>query len=387
MHNISENIAALRFSVIRKMGMRAQDYDDVITLGIGEPDMHTPLPVCQAAYDATCKGQTHYAPSQGDTELREALVAHLNSKGLNASLDQVFVTHGAMHALACAMRTLLEPGDEVLIPSPHFPDYAAHVTFAHGKVVDVPTRFEDGFLPSVAAIEERITPRSKVLIINSPSNPTGATISGKLLDDLAELAIRRNLVVISDEVYDRIQFQGVHESIVTRPGMAERTLVVNSFSKSFAMTGWRVGYAFGPLWLMEHMLKVISFSMASVNTPGQRAALAALTGDQSPYEEMAQEFARRSSYVYERLADMPGIKVNKPSGSFYIFPSIAGVPGQDADGERFALELLDKAQVVVIPGFTFGAGGDSCVRLACTVEMKRLETAMDRMERFIRALS
>ncbi len=380
MLQVNAAVQSLRFSVIRQMGLRARNYADVISLGIGEPDMHTAPHVCNAAHADVCAGFTHYAPSQGDGELLQALVCELRGRGYPAAEEGLIVTHGAMHGLACAMRAALEPGDEVLVPAPHFPDYRAHVLFAGGVLREIPTSFEQGFLPRPEDVEAAITPRTRVLLLNSPCNPTGAVLPPQLLDALAELAVRRNLLVFSDEVYDRICFAGPCESIVTRPGLAERTVVFNSFSKAYAMTGWRVGFALGPRWFMEQMIKVVSFTMASVNTPGQRAALAALRGDQAPFLALAEEFRRRSAYVYERLAAMPGIRVHKPAGSFYLFPEVAAL---DPDGERFALELLDQEQVVVIPGFTFGAGGQGCVRLACTVPLERLERAMDRMARFV----
>lgn len=383
MQRISSCVRGLHFSVIREMSMRASEYDDAITLGIGEPDMHTPQHVCLAAYQDACAGHTHYAPSKGDPELLQALADSLAARGYPGGVENLLVTHGAMHGLAAAMRTLLEEGDEAIIPAPHFPDYAAHVALAGGRLVEAPLDFDAGFVPTAAAIEPCISDRTRVLVLNSPNNPTGAVIPPEALDELARLAVERDLVVISDEVYDRILFDGEYESIITRPGMAERTLVMNSFSKAYAMTGWRVGYVLGPGWLTQQMLKVVNYTLASVNTLGQRAALAALGGEQQPFYDMAREFGRRSAYVYERLLEMPGIRVHKPGGSFYLFPSVAAL---EPDGKRFALQLLEEEHVVVIPGYTFGAGAEGCVRLACTVDMQRLEEAMDRLERFVHRL-
>ncbi len=383
MQKISSCVRELRFSVIREMSMRAAQYDDAITLGIGEPDMHTPQHICQAAYQDACAGHTHYAPSKGDPELLQALATSLQTRNNPGGVENLLITHGAMHGLAAAMRTLLEVGDEVLLPAPHFPDYVPHVRLAGGRPIDVPLDFDSGFVPRAKDIEPHITERTRILVLNSPNNPTGAVIPGDALDELAELAKARDLVVISDEVYDRILFDGEYQSIITRPGMAERTLVMNSFSKAYAMTGWRVGYVLGPTWIVEQMLKVVNYTLASVNTLGQRAALAALQGDVAPFQDMATEFAHRSAYVYERLIEMPGIRVHKPGGSFYLFPSVAAL---EADGERFANQLLEEEHVVVIPGFSFGAGAESCVRLACTVDMQRLEEAMDRLERFVHRL-
>ena len=373
-------VSSLSFSVIRTMSMRARAFEDAITLGIGEPDMDTPHVICNAAHKDVCAGYTHYEPSQGDPELLEALADNLCQRGFDAEPDRIIVTHGAMHALACAMRTLLEPGDEVIVPAPFFSDYAPHVQFAGGRLVQVPTNFENGFIPSVEDLEKHVTERTRVLLLNSPGNPTGVVYSAETLDALADFAKRRDLVVISDEVYDRVLFDGEHDSIAWRAGMADRTLVVNSFSKTYAMTGWRVGYVLGPKWLVEQMLKVVSYTTASVNTPGQRAAIAALKADPVYLQEMTATFYERSHYLYDRLKAMPGIRVNKPRGTFYLFPSVTDL---DPDGERFALELLDQEHVVTIPGFPFGPGGESCIRLASTVAMPKLEQAMDRMEKFV----
>lgn len=368
-------------SLIREMFQRAAAYDDVISLGIGDPDFDTPEPICRAALADALAGHTHYTQSQGDPELLTALAAHLNQRQQPACQPRdLVITFGGMGALAAAFRALLDDGDQVIIPEPFFPDYTSHVEFSGGTCVFSPTRIENGFLPEPAAIEAAITPRTKVLLINTPCNPTGAVIPGPTLDALAELAIRRDLVVISDEVYDRLTFGVTHQSIRDRPGMAERTLVIGSFSKNFAMTGWRIGWALGPQWLIGAILNVTTHNTSCPNSVSQRAAIAALAQPKATWEVMRQEFAARCRLVHERLAAMPGVTVVPPQGSFYLFPRIAQIGG---DGRRFALELLDREQVVVVPGEAFGPSGAGCVRLACTVGLERLTQAMDRLERFL----
>ncbi|MBP3730029.1 MAG: aminotransferase class I/II-fold pyridoxal phosphate-dependent enzyme, partial [Mailhella sp.] len=302
--------------------------------------------------------------------------------GIDYGEQNLLITTGAMHGLLAVMRTLLSEGDEVLCPAPCFSDYQGHCGLAGGKLVMVPTKFEDGFLPSMEALEKALTPRSRVLLVNSPCNPSGIVLPPDALDMLAAFAIRHDLAVVSDEVYDSIVFDAPAESISTRPGMAERTVVLNSFSKAFAMTGWRVGYAVGPEWVMREMVKVLSYSVASTNTAGQRAAFHALTGPQEAFHAFTEAYRKRTALAYERLSAMPGVQCLKPAGTFYLFPRIdAAKP----DSMAFALDLLDKEQVVVVPGFPFGPEETvkGCIRIACTVSEDLLSQAMDRLERYL----
>ncbi|MCB2185358.1 MAG: pyridoxal phosphate-dependent aminotransferase [Deltaproteobacteria bacterium] len=368
-------------SVIREMFQKAAAYEGVISLGIGDPDFPTPPEVCRAALADALAGHTHYTQSQGDPELLAALAGYLNERyGFGVTPAQVLVTHGGMAALAFGMQALLDPGDQVLIPEPCFPDYISHVEFAGGEVVYVPTRVTDGFLPRPAEIAARVTPRAKVLLLNSPNNPTGAVFTAEALEGLARVAREHDLVVISDEVYDRLVFEGRHLSIRNLPGMAERTIVIGSFSKSFAMTGWRVGWAVGPDWFLPHLLNVATHLTSCPNAVSQRAGIAALAQDPAGVAAMRQEFATRCRMVHQALAGLSGVTLAPPRGSFYLFPHIAGLAGQ---GRRFALELLDTEQVVVIPGETFGPSGRDCLRLAATVDQDHLAEALARLTRFL----
>ncbi|RJQ55623.1 MAG: pyridoxal phosphate-dependent aminotransferase [Desulfobacteraceae bacterium] len=369
-------------SVIRQMSILASKYDNVISLGIGEPDFHTPAQICEAALADARAGHTHYTPSRGDAELLEALRRLIREKrGIELDMSELLITHGGMGGLNGFLRAALEPGDQVLVPEPHFPTYKAQICFAGGEIVYVPVRYEEGFVLQPDAVRRALTPRCKVLILNSPNNPTGSIMSGEILDELARIAVEHDLLVLSDEVYERLVFTGRHDSIYTRPGMPERTVVVNSFSKSYAMTGWRMGYAYGAAWLIEEMLKVITYQTSCASSVGQRAALAALRADERIFEEMAREFGRRCAYVYERLHAIPGVRVLPAAGAFYMFPDISAV---DSDCRRFATDLIKEEQLVVIPGAAFGPSGCGFVRLACTVNMERTKEAMDRLERFIR---
>jgi aspartate/methionine/tyrosine aminotransferase len=290
------------------------------------------------------------------------------------------MTHGGMGGIAAFLRTVLEPGEEVLVPEPHFPTYRAQISFTSADLVYIPTRFEEGFVLQPKAVEKAITPKTKALILNSPNNPTGSVIPGDTLDEIADIAVKNDLLILSDEVYDRMVYDGPHESIYTRPGMAERTVVVNSFSKAYAMTGWRMGYAYGPVWLIEEMLKVAQYHTSCPTSVSQRAALSALNANSAQFDDMAREFQSRCELAYNRLKKMPGIEVHPTAGSFYIFPKIAGI---NPDCRQFAFDLVDQEKVVVIPGFAFGPSGKGFIRMACTVDLSRITEAMDRLERFI----
>jgi len=382
-HKIAGCVREIVPAVIREMGLRAAAYENVISLGIGEPDFHTPGEICRSALADALAGATHYTPSRGDPELVDGLLRYIKtSRGIELEPQQLTVTHGGMGALIASLRAILDPGDAVIVPEPHFPSYKAQICFAGGEVVYVPTVFEDHFVLRAENVARAIRSNTKALIVNSPNNPTGSIIPGSALDELARLAVEKDLLVISDEVYDRLSFEGPHESIYTRSGMTERTIVVNSFSKSFAMTGWRIGYCYGPAWLIEEVVKVATYFTSCPSNVGQRAALAALRADPEPFEAMAVEFKRRCDLAYNRLSAMPGVTVHPTGGSFYIFPNVSKLTD---DTEAFALDLLDKEQVVVIPGGAFGPSGKDCVRLSCTVDEARLNEAMDRMDRYIRA--
>jgi aminotransferase len=381
-HQVARVVEDIRASVIREMSLRADALDDVISLGIGEPDFHTEGRVCHEALRDALGGATHYAPSQGDRDLLEALAATVNAQhGLGITQENLVVTLGGMGALTHYFRTILDPGDEVLVPEPHFPSYRPHIEWAGGRVVHVPTKLEEGFVVKPEAIATAITPKSKVLLLNSPNNPTGAVIPGGTLDAVADLVKERDILVVSDEVYDRLVFDGRrHESIITRPDLFERTVVVNSFSKSYAMTGWRVGYAYGPRWIIEPMTKVVSHCTSCTPSVSQRAALAALRMDPAVVEEMAWRFAARSELLYQGLSRLPGFRVNKPAGSFYMFPDVSQLTD---DTYQFALDLLQEERVAVVPGFPFGPSGVNCIRLACTVGRDKIAEAVGRIERFV----
>jgi len=380
---ISKAVSQIPLSGIREMWKRAAEYDNFISLGIGEPDFNTPKEICNQALQDAMRGATHYTQSQGDPELIQAIQLYLHERlGEDFSTGQIVVTTGGVGGLTSFFRTVLDPGDEVLLPEPYFPPYRHNIEWVGGKVVHVKTHFENGFVPTPEALEAAITPSTKVLLLNSPNNPTGAVIPAETLDSIAQIVLQRDLLVLSDEVYERLLFDGrTHESIWKRPGMKERTVVVHSFSKSFAMTGWRIGYAFGPEWLVESMIKVVSSTTSCAPSVSQRAAVAALGLDAEVIDAMVEEFRVRRDQAYEVLEQLPGVRLHKPGGTFYMFPDISRIT---QDSRQFALDLLDGEQVVVVPGETFGPSGKGCVRLALTVNQEVLKEALERIHRFIR---
>lgn len=380
---ISKNIQSLRYSVIREMSQIAAQYEDVISLGIGEPDFDTPAPIIEKAFEDARKGHTHYTHAKGDPQLIEKLSASL-SKDLGKTVppECIIITHGAMNGLANAFRTLMDPGDEIIVVEPHFPDYLAHITLAHAVPKYVPSGFDKGFLPDPADIEAAVTSKTKIILINSPNNPTGTVIPKSLLDEIAAIAKAHNLCVVSDEVYDRISFEGRAASIYNCPGMENHSLVINSFSKTYAMTGWRVGFAYGPQPVIDQMVKVGNYAIACASSVSQRAALAALDTPDEVIKEMSGTFERRMDLVCSRLEAMPGVRVNRPKGSFYVFADISSITNQS---RQFALDLIKEEKVVVVPGYPFGLSCEGCIRIACTIGKERLSEAMDRLERFLAA--
>ena len=379
---ISESVNRIRPSLIREISTLAEKFDDVIPLGIGEPDFHTAAPICEGALKDALAGATHYAPIKGDPELIDALKTYLNSQyPMDIEAKNLIVTGGGMGALIACFRTLFNSGDDILVPGPYFPAYRAQIELAGGNLVHIETTFEQGFQITMDAVKKALTPKTKAIIINSPHNPTGTVIPAETLDALADFAKEKNLMVISDEVYDRLLFDGLsHESIASRPGMTERTIIIGSFSKMYAMTGWRVGYLIAPDWFINEMSKVVMFYTACAPSVSQRGALAALRMDQSWVGEMREEFQQRRDLVYGALSRMKGIRVHEPKGSFYIFPNVAGVA---EDSTQFAFDLLEKEHVAVVPGAAFGPSGDACVRISFTVDQKRLTEGMERMARYI----
>ena len=383
---VARRLEKLRPSSIRKVFSVAQQMPDVINLGIGEPDFIPPAHVIDAAKQALDQGKTHYAPSAGIPELCKALVRkakhdyHLEYDPNN----EVLVTVGATEAVFLALMALINPDDEVLLFDPGFVCYEPDVLLAGGVPVSVGIYERDGFKLDIDVVMSRVTDRSRVIIINSPNNPTGAVFSHDDLAKLTKLVIERDLIVISDEVYEKIVYDdSKHFCLATFPGMRERTIVVNSFSKTYAMTGFRVGYALGPVGLIAPMMKVHQYSVACVDGAAQYAAVAALEGPQDCVKTMVTEFDRRRRLMHKRINEIKGFSCSLPKGAFYIFADI----GQfEMSADDFSDWLVNEGKVCAIPGSAFGRNGEGYLRFSYATAYGKIEEAMNRIEKAVKKL-
>lgn len=354
---------------------------DVISLGIGEPDFDTPWHVRESTVFALERGATHYTSNLGYLELRRALARYVGKVfGAEYNPDnEVLITVGVSEALDLALRALINPGDEVLYHEPCYVSYRATILFAHGVPLAVETRAENGFRLTRAMLEAKVTPRTKVLMLNFPNNPTGAIMSRADLEDIAAFARERDLIVITDEIYGELTYDAPHTSIVSLPGLRDRTIFLHGFSKAWAMTGFRLGYACGPAELIEAMMKVHQYTMLCASSLGQKAAIEALARPETDIAEMVNEYRRRRNYIVAAFNDM-GLECHRPLGAFYAFPSVAkfGLPAKE-----FALKLLHEERVAVVPGTAFGACGEGFVRCAYATSMENVKEAMSRLKRFV----
>jgi aminotransferase len=354
---------------------------DVISLGIGEPDFDTPWHVRESAVFALERGVTHYTSNLGYLELRQAISGYL-AKNFSVAYrpdDEVLVTVGVSEALDLALRALLNPGDEVLYHEPCYVSYRATIQFTHGVPVAVETRADNGFRLTRAMLEAKVTPRTKVLMLNFPNNPTGAVMARADLEDIAAFARERDLIVITDEIYAELTYDTPHTSIASLPGLRERTIFLHGFSKAWAMTGFRLGYACGPAELIEAMMKIHQYTMLCASSLAQKAAIEALARPEVDVATMVGEYRRRRNYIASALADM-GLECHRPLGAFYAFPSVAkfGLPAKE-----FALRLLHEERVAAVPGTAFGECGEGFLRCAYATNLDQIKEAMVRLERFI----
>lgn len=350
---------------------------DVVDLGLGEPDRATPPHVLDAAARAARDGHTRYTPPAGVAPLRSAIVRHLSREGLAYAPREVMVTCGAMGALACAFHALVGAGDEVLLPAPYYPPYLPQIGLVGGRAVVVPTEESDGFRLRPEALRAALTPRSRLLVLNSPSNPAGTTYGRGELAALAEVAAEGGLLVVADEVYRDLTEETAFTSLASLSGeIRARMLLVRSVSKSYAMTGWRIGYAAGPEALVDAMVRVQEALLVMPSSVSQQAALAALTGPQDGLLELAASLRARARYARSRLAAMPGIRCAPADGTFFAFPAL-GSPGDDV--ADLCAWLLDRHGVSVVPGSAFGVPW--CARLSCAAPEDRLREGLDRLER------
>ncbi len=377
---VAAHVQGLPRSGIREFFELVQNTAGVISLGVGEPDFVTPWHIREAAIYALEKGRTTYTSNLGLLKLREAISAN-TQKHFGVSYDpktQVLVTVGVSEALDLALRAVLNPGDEVIYHEPCYVSYSPSVVLTHAVPVPVICRAEDGFAVTAEAIEAAVTPKSKVLMLNFPTNPTGGTMTRTDLLKVAEVVLRHNLLVITDEIYSELTFEGQHTSIAALPGMRERTIFLHGFSKAYAMTGFRIGYACGPVELIEAMMKVHQYSMLCASIISQEAAHEALLHGEPDTIEMREQYRARRNFIVSALNQM-GLSCHSPRGSFYAFPSIAST---GLSSKEFATKLLQEEKVACVPGSAFGACGEGFVRCCFATAMDQLQIAVDRMARF-----
>jgi aminotransferase len=381
---LTERVRRVRPSGIRRFFDIAATMPDVISLGVGEPDFTTPRHICEAAIASINAGETHYTSNYGTLALREAIAGELATRyGLTYDpASEVMVTVGVSEALDAALRALVDPGDEVLVPDPGYVAYEAGIIFAGGVPVAVPTRAANSFEPMAADFARLVTPRTKAILIGSPNNPTGAVISRAQMEGIAQLAREHDLVVLSDEIYSRLIYGTEHVSIAALPGMWERTVTLNGFSKAYAMTGWRVGYAAAPRAILEAMLKVHQYAIMCAPTDAQAAALQALRHAEDDVTAMVAEYDRRRTLIVDGFNRI-GLPCHTPRGAFYAFPNTSST---GLSAEDFTERLITEEHVAVVPGSAFGESGVGFVRCAYCVSYEKIEEALTRIDRFVTRL-
>ncbi len=373
----------LRPSGIRKFFDLAATMEGVISLGVGEPDFKTPYSIRRAGIESLEKGRTWYTANAGLVELRRQIAAYLARRfGLSYTEKEVLVTVGGSEAIDLCIRACLDPGDEVLIPEPCFVCYDPITRMAGGVPVPIVTRPEDGFRLTPEALEAAITPRTKVLVLPYPNNPTGAIMKQEHLEAIARVLRQRDIIVLSDEIYAELTFEGKHVSIASLPGMAERTVVVNGFSKAYAMTGWRLGYAAGPQEVIRVMTKLHQFAIMCAPTTSQYAAIEAMKSCDDEIERMAVQFGMRRGLMVGSLNRM-GLTCADPLGAFYVFPSIRAT---GLSSQEFCERLLREQRVAVVPGDAFGQSGEGHVRISYSYSVDHLIEALRRIEIFVEGL-
>ena len=381
---LSETVRALKPSGIRKFFDIAATMEDVISLGIGEPDFTTPQPIIDAGVHSLRAGETHYTSNHGLLELRQAIADHLENlyQVCYDPTNEVIVSVGVSEALYLAFTALLDPGDEVIIPTPCFVSYQAEVSLAGGRPVEIFTSMEDDFQPNPAVIEKAITPKTKAILLGYPNNPTGAVVSRENLSAIAEIAEKHDLVVVSDEIYDRLVYDHEHVCFPSLPGMKSRTLLLGGFSKNYAMTGWRIGYAAGPASLIKGLVRIHQYSVMSAPTISQYAALEALKIGEPFVHEMLAEYDRRRQLIYHGLNNL-GLPTFEPHGAFYVFPSVHNT---GLSGEEFAERLLMEEKVAVVPGSAFGDAGMGFIRCSYATNYELIEKALQKIGYFLKKI-
>ena len=385
-----ENILCRRVADVPPSGIRkffdvVSEMDGVISLGVGEPDFNTPWTYTDAAIYSLRRGHTHYTSNWGLIELRRAINRYLTGRFETEydPTDEILVTVGASEGIDLALRALVEPGDEVIVPDPSYVSYMPNIRFAGGVCVAVPTMAEEGFRLTPERLRAAITPKTKALILPYPNNPTGAVMGREDLTKIAEVLRGTDIMVISDEIYAELTYEGKHVSFAAIPGMWERTITLNGFSKAFAMTGWRMGFACGPREVMAVMCKIHQYTMLCAPTPGQYAALEALssgeTNDYADVRRMVDSYDRRRRLIVHGLREA-GLSCHEPRGAFYAFPAVP----EGMDSQTFCEKLLWEKKVAAVPGDAFGALGDGFIRCSYAASVENIQKAVERIAAFVR---
>ncbi|MDD6667032.1 MAG: aminotransferase class I/II-fold pyridoxal phosphate-dependent enzyme [Lachnospiraceae bacterium] len=381
---VNKTITGIAPSGIRKFFDIVNEMDDAISLGVGEPDFDTPWRIRDEAIYSLEQGRTFYTSNTGLKQLREEISKYLERRYqlYYSPSSEIMVTVGGSEAIDVALRAMLDPGDEVLIPQPSYVSYGPCTILAGGRPVYIPLKEEDDFRLTAQEIEDAITDRTKVLILPYPNNPTGAVMEKADLEAVAEVVKKHDLFILTDEIYSELTYLEKHVSIAALPGMKERTVYINGFSKAFAMTGWRLGYACAPRELLSQMLKIHQFAIMCAPTNSQYAAVEALRNCQDEVDKMREEYDHRRRYLMDRFKKMH-LQCFEPFGAFYIFPSIKEF-GMSSD--EFATELLKSKKVAVVPGTAFGDCGEGFIRISYAYSLEDLEKAVDRIEEFVNEL-
>lgn len=378
---LSERIVDIPFSGIRKFFDIAAEMQDVISLGVGEPDFDTPWHIRDEGIYSLEKGRTAYTSNAGLKELKMEIAKYLERRfQVSYNYDtEMMITVGGSEAIDMAMRAMLDPGDEVLIPQPSYVSYVPCTTLANGTPVIINLKEENEFRLMAEELRAAITPKTKLLVLPFPNNPTGAIMERKDLEAIAEVIIEHDLFVLSDEIYGELTYLDDHVTIASLPGMRERTVLINGFSKAYAMTGWRLGYACAPKVILEQMLKIHQYAIMCAPTTSQYAAVEAVRNGDADVVQMREEYNGRRRYLMHRFEEM-GLSCFEPFGAFYAFPCIKEF-GMSSD--EFATRMLQEEKVVVVPGTAFGDCGEGFLRISYAYSLEKLKEALDRMEGFI----
>ena len=381
---LSKAITEIQPSGIRRFFDAASTMSNVISLGVGEPDFDTPWHVREEGIYSLEKGRTFYTGNSGLLELREEIGRYLDRRfGLSYSADEILVTVGGSEAIDIGFRTMLDPGDEVIIPEPCYVSYLPCVKLAGGVPVRLPLEEKDQFKLTKEKLMSAITDKTKILVLPFPNNPTGAILNREELQIIADIVKEHDLFVMSDEIYSELNYEGGHVSIASIPGMRERTIVINGFSKSYAMTGWRLGYAAGPKEIMKQMLKIHQFVIMCAPTTSQYAAIEALRNGDEDVRRMRESYDERRRFLVNALNEM-GLPCFEPKGAFYVFPNISAY---GMTSEEFARRLLEQERVAVVPGTAFGECGEGFLRISYAYSIDNLKKALDKIEKFIDTLN